>query len=156
MLSAEIPFQPPKSTAAAPARDATHNAPTNVIPPSAEFYSQLLKTLKMMNQAASQQQKIIVELRENEESIDLAKLQTSMLKLFYVGGEVDWDEGMAQSNESFFTAKHTFSIIQFGTNNEKHTDPSLPPVLWPWPSHVITQFIVDRTLTLNFEQSAQL
>jgi hypothetical protein len=37
-------------------------------------------------------------------SIDLAKLQTSMLKLFYVGGEVDWDEGMAQSNESFFAA----------------------------------------------------
>jgi hypothetical protein len=27
-----------------------------------------------------------------------------MLKLFYVGGEVDWDEGMAQSNESFLTA----------------------------------------------------
>ena len=57
-----------------------------------------------MNQAASQQQKIIVKLHEHEESIDLAKLQTSMLKLFYVGGVVDWDEGMAQSNKSFLTA----------------------------------------------------
>jgi len=59
-LTAEIPIQPETSTAVAPDRVATQNAFTNAIPPSAESYSQLLKTLKMMNQAASQQQKISV------------------------------------------------------------------------------------------------
>ncbi len=57
--------------------------------PSTEFYSQLLETLKTIKQAASQQQKIVVELRKHEESVDLAKLQTSMLKSFYVNGVIN-------------------------------------------------------------------
>ena len=64
---------------------------------SAEFYSQLIETLKTMNQSAPVQQKIVVESREHEESVDLAKLQTSMLKLFYVTGEIDWDEGTVKN-----------------------------------------------------------
>jgi len=42
---------------------------------SAEFYSQLLETLKTINQATPNQQKIVVESHEHEESVDLAKLQ---------------------------------------------------------------------------------
>ena len=64
---------------------------------SAEFYSQLLETLKTINQTAPAQQKIVVESREYEESVDLAKLQTSMLKLFYVNCEIDWDEGTVKN-----------------------------------------------------------
>ena len=64
---------------------------------SAEFYSQLIETLKTINQTAPVQQKIVVESREHEESVDLAKLQTSMLKLFYVTGDIDWDEGTVKN-----------------------------------------------------------
>jgi hypothetical protein len=64
---------------------------------SAEFYSQLLETLKTINQTAPAQQKIVVESREHEESVDLAKLQTSMLKLFYVNCDIDWDEGTVKN-----------------------------------------------------------
>jgi hypothetical protein len=61
--------------------------------PPAKFYSQLLKMLKTIKQAAPQQQKNFVKSRKHEEYVDLAKLQTSMLKLFYVNGVIDWDEG---------------------------------------------------------------
>jgi hypothetical protein len=64
---------------------------------SAEFYSQLLETLKTINQTAPAQQKIVVESREHEESVDLAKLQTSMLKLFYVNCDIAWDEGTVKN-----------------------------------------------------------
>jgi hypothetical protein len=48
----------------------------------------------MKNFAAPQhQQKIVVESREHDESIDLAKLQTSMLRSMYASGEINWDEG---------------------------------------------------------------
>jgi hypothetical protein len=67
-------------------------------------------------------------------SIDLAKLQTSMLKLFYVGGEADWDEGMAQFNESFFAANTHSRSFDLVPTMKKHTDPSLLPVLRPWLS----------------------
>ena len=53
--------------------------------------------LKTINQTTPQQQKIVVESREYEESVDLAKLQTSMLKLFYVNGKIDWDEGTVKN-----------------------------------------------------------
>jgi len=53
--------------------------------------------------------------------MDLAKLQTSMLKLFYVnGGEVDWDEGMAQSNESFLTANTHSRSFDLATTMKAH------------------------------------
>ena len=90
---AGIPVQPLTSTAGASVQPANQHAPIADNPPSANFYSQLLKTLKTINQTAPQQQKIVVESREYEESVDLAKLQTSMLKLFYVNGKNNWDEG---------------------------------------------------------------
>jgi hypothetical protein len=39
------------------------------------------------------QQKIVVKSQEHKESIDLAKLQTSMLRLMYASGEINWDKG---------------------------------------------------------------
>ena len=95
--TAGIPVQPSTSTAGASVQSANQHAPIAANPPSAEFYSQLLKTLKAINQTAPQQQKIVVESREHEESVDLAKLQTSMLKLFYVNGKIDWDEGTVKN-----------------------------------------------------------
>jgi hypothetical protein len=56
------------------------------------FYAQLIKTMKS-KQTPQQLQKIVVKSRDHEESVDLAKLQNSMLRLMYVGGEVDWEEG---------------------------------------------------------------
>ena len=95
--TAGIPVQSSSSTAGTSVLSADQRAPATANLPSAEFYSQLLETLKLMNQAAPQQQKIVVESREHEESVDLAKLQTSMLKLFYVSGEIDWDEGTVKN-----------------------------------------------------------
>jgi hypothetical protein len=43
--------------------------------------------------APAHQQKIVVESRKHEESIDLAKLQTNMLRLMYASGKIDWDKG---------------------------------------------------------------
>ena len=57
----------------------------------------VFKTLKTINQTAPVQQKIVLESREHEESVDLVKLQTSMLKLFYVTGNIDWDEGTVKN-----------------------------------------------------------
>jgi hypothetical protein len=37
--------------------------------------------------------KIVVESCDHEESVDLAKLQISMLQLMYAGGDIDWEEG---------------------------------------------------------------
>jgi hypothetical protein len=48
----------------------------------------------MKNFAAPQhQQKFVVESGEHKESIDLAKLQTSMLRLMYASGEINWNKG---------------------------------------------------------------
>jgi hypothetical protein len=43
-----------------------------------------------------------------------------MLKLFYVGGEVDWDEGMAQSNESFLTANTHLQSFDLAPKMKAH------------------------------------
>jgi hypothetical protein len=90
----EIPIQ---ATTAAPIQGATATFNPTAANSSAEFYSQLLETLKTINQTAPVQQKIVVESREHEESVDLAKLQTSMLKLFYVKCDIDWDEGTVKN-----------------------------------------------------------
>ena len=95
--TAGIPVQPSTSTAGASVQSANQHAPIAANPPSAEFYSQLLEMLKTINQTTPQQQKIVVESREYEESVNLAKLQTSMLKLFYVNGKIDWDEGTVKN-----------------------------------------------------------
>jgi hypothetical protein len=50
--------------------------------PTQEFYTQLLETMKVLRQAPPQQQKIVVESREHEDSVDLAKLHNNMLTLF--------------------------------------------------------------------------
>jgi hypothetical protein len=78
---------PPVTTATAPTIPA---APTTAIPPPS-FYTQLIKTMKNM-QAPQQLQKIVVESRDHKESVDLAKLQISMLQLMYAGGNIDWEE----------------------------------------------------------------
>jgi hypothetical protein len=57
--------------------------------PLAKFYIQLLKTLKTIKQAASQQHFFFIESHKHKECADLAKLQTSMLKLFYVNGVIN-------------------------------------------------------------------
>ncbi len=62
--------------------------------PPEEFYDQLIATMRNQQQAAPlHQQKIVVKSREHKESIDLAKLQMSMLKLMYACGNIDWEEG---------------------------------------------------------------
>jgi hypothetical protein len=83
------------------------NAPippaTAAVPPAAaqiptqEFYTQLLKTMKVLRQAPPQQQKIVVKLREHKDSVDLAKLHNNMLMLFYVNGKINWEEGTVKN-----------------------------------------------------------
>ncbi len=60
--------------------------------PGKDFYEQLIATMKSLSAGPQHQQKIVVESREHEESIDLAKLQISMLKLMHASGEIDWDK----------------------------------------------------------------
>jgi hypothetical protein len=43
-------------------------------------------------QAPQQPTKIVVESRDHEETIDLAKLQNGMLQLMYAAGDVNWDD----------------------------------------------------------------
>jgi hypothetical protein len=84
------------STATAASASATTAGGSTVEHPRKEFYDQLIAIMK--NFAAPQhQQKIVVELREHNESVDLAKLQTSMLRLMYVSREIDWDEGTVKN-----------------------------------------------------------
>ena len=87
----------PVHSTTVPSQGATSTVNPIAANSSAEFYSQLLETLKTINQTAPAQQKIVVESREHEESVDLAKLQTSMLKLFYVSCDIDWDEGTVKN-----------------------------------------------------------
>jgi hypothetical protein len=63
--------------------------PIGSAPP--EFFAQLIQTMKSL-QAPQLPPKIIVKSRDHQESVDLAKLQTSMLKLMSVSGDIDWDE----------------------------------------------------------------
>jgi hypothetical protein len=67
------------------------------VPP--EFYTQLIETMKIMQvvQAPQAIPKIVVESRNHEESVDLAKLQISMLQLMYAGGDIDWEEGTVKN-----------------------------------------------------------
>ncbi len=70
-------------------------APAPVNPP-AEFYAQLIKTMKNP-QAPQQPSKIINESRDHKESINLAKLQNGMLQLMYARGKINWDDGVAKN-----------------------------------------------------------
>jgi hypothetical protein len=60
--------------------------------PGKDFYDQLIETMKYLPAAPQHQQQNVVESREHEESVDLAKLQISMLKLMHASGKIDWDE----------------------------------------------------------------
>jgi hypothetical protein len=60
--------------------------------PRKDFYDRLIETMKNLSAAPQHQQKIVVESREHEESVNLAKLQISMLKLMYASKKIDWDE----------------------------------------------------------------
>jgi hypothetical protein len=44
-----------------------------------------------------QQQKIVVESREHEDFVDLAKLHNNMLLFFYINGKIDWEEGTVKN-----------------------------------------------------------
>ena len=48
-------------------------------------------------QAPQQPTKIVVESRDHEETIDLAKLQTGMLQLMYATGEINWEDGSVKN-----------------------------------------------------------
>jgi hypothetical protein len=87
--------------------DATLPPPVTALPPlpaglppigsaPPEFFAQLIETMKSL-QAPKLPAKIIVESRDHQESVDLAKLQTSMLKLMYVSGDIDWDEATVKN-----------------------------------------------------------
>jgi hypothetical protein len=66
--------------------------------PPKEFYDQLIATIKNLQQAAPlHQQKIVVESRKHNESINLAKLQMSMLKLMYACSNINWEEGAVKN-----------------------------------------------------------
>ena len=64
--------------------------------PPPEFFVQLIETMKNI-QAPQQPTKIVVESRDHEETIDLAKLQTGMLQLMYATGDINWDNGSVQN-----------------------------------------------------------
>jgi hypothetical protein len=84
------------STAAATSASATTAGGSTIKHPGKAFYNQLITTMK--NFAAPQyQKKIVVESREHKESVNLAKLQTSMLRLMYASGETDWDKGTVKN-----------------------------------------------------------
>ncbi len=88
------------------------------VPP--EFYTQLIKTMKIMQvvQAPQAIPKIVVESRDHEESVDLAKLQISMLQLMYAGGDIDWEEGtvknvqLADFAQGFKNLLGRFAVVQ--------------------------------------------
>jgi hypothetical protein len=64
--------------------------------PPPEFYAQLIETMKNI-QAPQQPTKIVVESRDHEETIDLAKLTNGMLQLMYATGDVNWDDGTVKN-----------------------------------------------------------
>ena len=59
--------------------------------PPPEFFAQLIETMKNI-QAPQQPTKIVVESRDHEETIDLAKLQTGMLQQMYATGDINWED----------------------------------------------------------------
>ncbi len=64
--------------------------------PPPEFYAQLIETMKNF-QAPQQPTKIVVESRDHEETIDLAKLHNGMLQLMYATGDVNWDDSTVKN-----------------------------------------------------------
>ena len=48
-------------------------------------------------QAPLQTSKIVVESRDHKETINLAKLQTAILQLFYTTVDINWDDGVVEN-----------------------------------------------------------
>jgi hypothetical protein len=67
--------------------------------PNKEFYRVMIETMKnLQNGAPIQNQKIVVKSRDHEETVDAAKLQTSMVRLMYATtNTVNWVEGTVKS-----------------------------------------------------------
>jgi hypothetical protein len=80
-----IPIASTTTAAAAPPRLAAGAPP-------AEFYGQMFEMMKPIQQAHQHLQKNVVESCNHKESVDLAKLNTSMLKLMYAMAKIDWEE----------------------------------------------------------------
>ncbi len=81
----------------------TTNQPPLVIPaaftntnPPPEFYTQLIETMKNI-QAPQHPSKIVIESRDYEDTINLAKLQNGVLQLMYATGDVIWDNGIVKN-----------------------------------------------------------
>jgi hypothetical protein len=86
------------TTFAATASTATGLNATIAENPPKEFYNQLIATMRNLQQVAPlHQQKIVFESRKHEESINLAELQMSMLKLMNACGDINWEEGMVKN-----------------------------------------------------------
>ena len=108
--TAEIPIHTTTTTA-----DTTPLSPVMALPPlpaglppigsaPPKCFAQLIQTMKSL-QAPQLPPKIIVESRDHQESVDLAKLQTSMLKLMYVSGDINWDEATIKNIRLAFFLK---------------------------------------------------
>jgi hypothetical protein len=82
-----------------------------------EFYKQMVETLKKIQEnPLSKQQKIVVESRDHKETVDAAKLQTSMLKLMYAVAVSNWDEGtVAGMRLALFTQEYKNLLERLAT-----------------------------------------
>ncbi len=67
--------------------------------PDKEFYRVMIETMKNLQSGAPiQNQKIVLKSCDHEETVDAAKLQTSMVRLMYASTKtVDWAEGTIES-----------------------------------------------------------
>ncbi len=83
----EVPQVPVHS----PIASATTNPPK-------EFYVQMIQIMESIQ--APPLSKIILELRDYEETLNLTKLQTAMLQLFYATGKINWDDGSLKTLRS--------------------------------------------------------
>jgi hypothetical protein len=70
--------------------------PLAVATPPPEFYAQLIETMKNI-QAPQHPSKIVLESRDYEDTINLAKLQNGTLQLMYATGDVIWDDGIVKN-----------------------------------------------------------
>ena len=71
-------------------------APAPIANPPAEFFAQLIETMKNI-QAPQHPAKIVVESRDHEDSVNLAKLQNGILQLMYATGKIIWDDGIVKN-----------------------------------------------------------
>ncbi len=76
-------------------------AATNAVTdgPDKEFYRVMIETMKkLQNGAPIQNQKIVLKSCDHEETVNAAKLQTSIVRLMYATtNTVDWEEGTVKS-----------------------------------------------------------